>query len=148
MGDLGPEEDECAAVADIRSAVVCPWDRHYAWAACDLSWHGEPYPLCSRSILRRTLRDVEARGWTFNLGVEPEFYVLREIDGRYAPLSPTDTLKMPGYDLRSTFDSMLFLSMMVAHLMVLEWGVDFSDLEVSRYQFEFYFSYADPLYFA
>ncbi|TMG10589.1 MAG: type III glutamate--ammonia ligase [Chloroflexi bacterium] len=145
MGDLGPEEDECAAVADIRSAVVCPWDRHYAWAACDLSWHGEPYPLCSRSILRRTLRDVEARGWTFNLGVEPEFYVLREIDGRYAPLSPTDTLKMPGYDLRSTFDSMPFLSTMVAHLKELEWGVYSFDHEGGRGQFEFDFGYADAL---
>ena len=41
MGDLGPEEDECSAVADIRSALVCPWDRRYAWAACGLLWHGK-----------------------------------------------------------------------------------------------------------
>src|SRR6267143_966184 len=145
MGDLGPEEDECSAVADIRSALVCPWDRRYAWAACDLEWHGEPYPLCSRSILRRTLRDLDKRGWTFNLGVEPEFYVLRDVGGHYEPLSPTDTLKMPGYDVRSTLDSMPFLSTMVEHLRELEWGVYSFDHEGGRGQFEFDFGYADAL---
>lgn len=145
MGDLGPEEEECSAVADIRSALVCPWDPQYAWAACDLMWHGEPYPLCSRSILRRTLGDLDKRGWTFNLGVEPEFYVLRDVGGRYEPLSPTDTLKMPGYDVRSTLDSMPFLSTMVAHLKELEWGVYSFDHEGGRGQFEFDFGYADAL---
>ncbi len=145
MGELGPEEDECSALADVRSTLICPWDRRYAWTAADLVWHGEPYPLCGRSVLRRVLREVEARGWTFNLGIEPEFYVLRETDGGYAPLAPTDTLKMPGYDLRSTFDSMPFLATMVAHLKELEWGVYSFDHEGGRGQFEFDFGFADAL---
>src|SRR5438552_2198479 len=145
MGDLGPEEDECSAVADIRSALVCPWDRRYAWAACDLIWHGKAYPLCSRGVLRRAIRELSARAWTFNLGVEPEFYVLREADGRFEPLSPTDTLKMPGYDLRSTLDSMPFLGTMVSHLKELEWGMYSFVHEGGRGQFEFDFAYADAL---
>jgi len=145
MGDLGPEEDECSAVADIRTAVVCPWDRRFAWAACDLTWHGEPYALCSRHVLRRVLRDVEARGWTFNLGIEPEFYVLREVDGGYQPLSPQDTLKMPGYDVRSTLDSMTFLAAMVGHMKELGWGIYSFDHEGGRGQFELDFGFADAL---
>jgi glutamine synthetase len=145
MGDLGPEEDECSAVADLRSALVCPWNRELTWAACDLIWHGEPYPLCSRSILRRVLRGLEQRQWTFNLGVEPEFYVLRPVNGNYEPLSPTDTLKMPGYDLRSTLDSMPFLSQMVGYLKELGWGLFSFDHEGGRGQFEFDFGFADAL---
>ena len=145
MGDLGPEEDECAAVTDLASALICPWDRKLAWAACDLIWHGEPYPLCSRGVLRRVLRDTDARGWTFNLGIEPEFYVLREVGGTYEPLSPTDTLKMPGYDLRSTLDSMPFLSIMVESLKELGWGLYSFDHEGGRGQFEFDFGFASAL---
>lgn len=145
MGDLGPEEDECAAVADLRSAVICPWNRELSWAACDLIWHGDPYPHCSRSVLRRVLSGLEQRGWTFNLGVEPEFYVLRPVGGRYEPLSPTDTLKMPGYDLRSTLDSMPFLAQMVDHLKELGWGLFSFDHEGGRGQFEFDFGFADAL---
>lgn len=145
MGDLGPEEDECSAVADIHSALICPWDKRYSWAACDLSWHGEPYPLCSRSVLRRTLRDLDVHGWTFNLGVEPEFYVLREVNGGYEPLSPADTLTMPGYDVRGTLDAMPFLSTMVAHLKELEWGVYSFDHEGGRGQFEIDFGYSNAL---
>jgi glutamine synthetase len=145
MGDLGPEEDECSAVADLRSALICPWNRELTWAACDLIWHGEPYPLCSRGVLQRVLSGLEYRKWTFNLGVEPEFYVLRPVDGRYEPLSPTDTLKMPGYDLRSTLDSMPFLSQMVGYLKELGWGLFSFDHEGGRGQFELDFGFADAL---
>ena len=71
--------------------------------------------------------------------------MLREVDGRFGPLSPTDTLKMPGYDLRSTLDSMPFLAAMVGHLRELEWGVYSFDHEGGRGQFEFDFGYADAL---
>jgi glutamine synthetase len=145
MGDLGPEEDECSAVADLCSALICPWNGELTWAACDLIWHGEPYPLCSRNILKRVLRELEQRNWTFNLGVEPEFYVLRPVAGQYKPLSPTDTLKMPGYDLRSTLDSMPFLSQMVGYLKELGWGLFSFDHEGGRGQFEFDFGFADAL---
>lgn len=145
MGDLGPEEDECSAVADVRTALICPWDRRFTWAACDLMWHDEPYPLCARSVLRRVLGEVATKGWTFNLGIEPEFYVLRDVGGSYEPLSPTDILKMPGYDLRSTLDSMPFLSRMAAHLKELEWGIFSFDHEGGRGQFEFDFGFADAL---
>src|SRR5207245_3322717 len=69
----------------------------------------------------------------------------REVEGHYAPLSPTDTLKMPGYDVRSTLDSMPFLSTMVTHLNELEWGVYSFDHEGGRGQFEFDFAFADAL---
>src|SRR2546423_12232864 len=41
MGPLGPNEDECAALPDLGSLTVCPWDRRFAWMASDLWWHGE-----------------------------------------------------------------------------------------------------------
>ena len=33
MGLVGPEKDECAAVPDLDSLIVLPWDPQYAWFA-------------------------------------------------------------------------------------------------------------------
>ena len=37
MGLVGPEKDECAAVPDLDSLIVLPWDKRFAWFASDLS---------------------------------------------------------------------------------------------------------------
>src|SRR3984885_14590064 len=59
MGDLGqmtPDEDECVAMPDPTTLIVCPWDTRWAWMAADL-WFGgtEPFALCPRSILKQQL---------------------------------------------------------------------------------------------
>ena len=78
MGLVGPQEDECAAVPDLDTAVICPWDRRFAYFFGDLYYHGAPYANDSRQILKRQLDRAAALGLSFNLGVEPEFYVFRE----------------------------------------------------------------------
>ncbi|HEY0465723.1 MAG TPA: hypothetical protein VGC79_16030, partial [Polyangiaceae bacterium] len=68
LGLAGPQEDECATVPDLQSAIVLPWDKTRAWFSSDLYYHGEPYPGDPRGILRRVLERAKALGFAFNLG--------------------------------------------------------------------------------
>jgi len=81
MGVLGPNEDECSGIPDIDRMVVLPWDRRYAVAPADLEFHGAPYSHDSRAVLKRQLAAAAELGYTFNTGVEPEVYVLRNVEG-------------------------------------------------------------------
>jgi glutamine synthetase len=145
MGPLGPHEDECEAVADVESLVICPWDRRYVYMAADLMWHGRPYDYCPRSILKNVLDEARQMGFVFNLGFEPEVYVLREGEnGELLPLHPDDT-GFWGYDVQSTLDGMSFLDVMVRYLDELGWGVFSFDHEGGNSQYEFDFGYTDAL---
>ena len=93
MGDLGrmtPNEDECVAIPDPTTLIVCPWDTRWAWMAADL-WFGgtEPFALCPRSILKRQLALAADEGMKFNLGVETELFVYQSVgpDGYLEPLA-------------------------------------------------------------
>ena len=85
MGVLGPNEDECVGKPDLDSLTVLPWDKRYAVAAADLEFHGKPYDHCSRTVLKRQIALAAEQGYVMNMGVEPEVYVLREVDGDWIP---------------------------------------------------------------
>lgn len=147
MGLVGPEKDECAAIPDLDSLIVLPWDTRYAWFAADLHFHGEPYANCSRTILKRVLAQAAAQGYRFNLGIEPEFYILRPNgEGRPQQLpqirfgGPT-----PGYDVHQTWQSMDFLDPLVGYMNELGWGVYSFDAEGGNGQYELDFAFADAL---
>src|SRR5258708_2238164 len=53
MGSCGPDVPAEAALPDLDSVQICPWDRSVAWFAGDIQWKGgEPYPFCARSVLK------------------------------------------------------------------------------------------------
>ena len=83
MGELGPNEDECLGIPDLSRLVVLPWDRRFAVAPADLEHHGRPYTHDSRGVLKRQLAAAAELGYAFNVGVEPEVYVLRNVDGEW-----------------------------------------------------------------
>jgi glutamine synthetase len=147
LGLVGPQEDECATVPDLDSAIVLPWDRSSAWFASDLHYHGEPYAGDPRGILRRVLGRAEAMGFRFNLGIEPELFVLKEqADGRLAPITRTE-FRGPNacYDLALATESDAFLEPMSRYLNELGWGLFSYDQECGRGQYEFDFGYCDAL---
>ena len=147
LGLAGPQEDECATVPDLDSVVVLPWDRSKAWFSSDLYYHGEPYAGDPRGILRRQLARAERLGLRFNLGVEPEFFVLREgPGGELAPITRT-RFKGPNacYDVTLATESDAFLEPLASHLKELGWGLYSYDQECGRGQYEFDFGYTDAL---
>jgi glutamine synthetase len=144
MGLVGPQEDECAAVPDLASMMILPWDKRFAWFASDLHYRGEPYANCSRVMLKRTL--AKAKQYTFNIGVEAELYVFRRLDGRYRPIAESTYQGIcPAYDVDQTLQSVAFLHPMVGHMRELGWGIYSFDQEGGRGQYEFDFAYGDAL---
>lgn len=150
MGDIGPNEDECAAVPDLDGLVVLPWDRRYAIAPADLLFRGEPYSHDSRRVLRQQVDAAAHMGYTMNLGIEPEIFVLRETeDGQLAPFVSEDgQVKRSAYDLETTILADQFLEPMVEHINELGWDVYSFDHEAAQGQYEFDFKYTDALQMA
>jgi glutamine synthetase len=145
MGPLGPHEDECVGLPDLSTVTVLPWDRRYAVAFADLEFQGKPYSHCSRTVLKRQAAAAAAMGFRVDMGVEPEFYVLREVDGRLKPFVREDTLNAPtrGYDLETTMLADPFLGPMVKYIDELGWGLYSFDHEGGDGQYEFDFGYTE-----
>jgi glutamine synthetase len=144
MGLVGPQEDECAAVPDLSSMMILPWDKRFAWFASDLHYREEPYANCSRVLLKRALD--RAKQYTFNIGVEAELYVFRKANGSYNAIVDSNYQGIcPAYDVDQTVQSVAFLHPMVEHMNELGWGVYSFDQEGGRGQYEFDFAYADAL---
>lgn len=147
LGLAGPQEDECATVPDLRSAIVLPWDKSRAWFASDLYYHGEPYAGDPRTILGRVLRRAEGLGFRFNLGIEPEFFVLRAGPG--GALVPITRTQFQGpnacYDVTLAAESGEFLEPLAEYMKELKWGLYSFDQECGRGQYEFDFGYTDAL---
>jgi glutamine synthetase len=147
MGLAGPHEDECATVPDLDTGWILPWDRSKAWFSSDLYYHGEPYPGDSRGILRRALAHAQKLGFRFNLGIEPELYVLRaDADGKYQPITRT-RFKGPNacYDVTLATESDPFLEPLSRYMRELDWGLYSYDQECGKGQYELDFGYSDAL---
>jgi glutamine synthetase len=146
LGLIGPQEDECAAVPEVERAVVCPWDRSFAWIPSDLHYHGKPYANCPRVILKRVADQALAQGYRFNVGIEAEFYVLKQVDGKWVPFSGMPfTGPCPAYDVHLSTGSKAFLDPMAKAVAELGWGLYSFDQEGGNGQYELDCDYADAL---
>jgi glutamine synthetase len=75
------QESDMRLVLDAATYAVLPWsqpERRRARIFCDIyrpdgtRFVGDP-----RGVLKRVLSDLDKRGWKFNVGPEPEFFLLR-----------------------------------------------------------------------
>ena len=139
-------DEEVSSRPDPASAIVLPWRKDVAWFASDLWSEGKPFEPCSRNIFKRVLEQAATMGYTFNFGIEPEFFLLKqaENDG-YVPIGPRDDIAKPAYDIRSTLDSFELLEEIVETLNDLGYDVYSYDHEDGNGQFEIDFMYSDGL---
>jgi glutamine synthetase len=139
-------DDEVAAVPDAASLTILPWQQEVAWFASDLHLRGEPFEACSRNVLHRVRAEAAAMGYSFNLGIETEFFVLkRNGAGDLVPFSERDSLDKPAYDVRGLLDNLPWLDELVQAMNGLGWGVYSFDHEDGPGQFETDFDYAEVL---
>ena len=78
---FGPEESELAAVADLDTFAVLPWDPRVARVYCDCydTETGELMDADPRQNLKRIVSEFEAElGLHFLIGIEPEMMWLRK----------------------------------------------------------------------
>ncbi len=138
-------DNEVSAMPDADSVAVLPWKPNVAWFASDLWLDGKPFTACSRGILNRQMKSAADLGYVFNLGIEAEFYVLRETEqGRIEPVSPR-LLSKPCYDIASALDNVDWLTELVSAMNGLGWDVYSFDQEDGQGQFEIDFQYANAV---
>ncbi len=80
---FGPEESELAAMADLDTFAVLPWDERVARVYCDCydTETGELLDADPRQNLKRIVSDFEAElGLNFLIGIEPEMMWLRRTE--------------------------------------------------------------------
>ncbi len=141
-----PNDDEISSVPDLRHIIQLPWRKEVAWIPADNHFHGQPYPLNSRVLLQRIQADAAKLGYTFNLGIECEIYVLKQDEhGRLLVPNPDDNLEKSCYDAKRFLDVFPWLDDMATTMNRLGWDIYSFDHEDGNSQFEFDFKYADAL---
>ena len=139
-------DEEVAAMPDPNSVTILPWNPEVAWFASDLHLEGKPFEACCRSILKNVLGQAREMGYSFNLGIETEFFILKDNpDGSYGPISDRDILPKAAYDVPTLLDNYTILDTIVSAMNGLGWDVYSFDHEDAQGQFETDFAYADAL---
>jgi glutamine synthetase len=141
-----PNDDEISSVPDLNHIIQLPWQKEVAWMPADNHFHGQPYPLNSRVLLKNVMAEAEGLGFKFNLGIECEIYVLKQDErGRLVVPNSDDNLAKSCYDVKRFMDVFPWLDEMVTTMNGLGWDVYSLDHEDGNSQFEFDFKYADAL---
>ena len=75
------QESDMRLILDPETFAVLPWsqpERRRARIFCDIYRpDGRPFAGDPRGVLKRVLKRLESRGWRYNVGPEPEFFLLR-----------------------------------------------------------------------
>jgi glutamine synthetase len=138
-------DEEVATHPDPNSVMILPWNPQIAWFASDLHLKGRPFEACCRSILKQVLAEAAELGFTFNLGIETEFFILKDSDGKAVPVSDRDVLDKPCYDVQGFLDNYAWVTEIVEAMNALGWDVYSFDHEDGNGQFETDFAYCDAL---
>jgi glutamine synthetase len=147
MGQAAHSHDMMGRV-DLDSYTPLPWAPNTARFACDLYVDEKTHPFCPRVNLKRVLGAAETKGYRFNLGIEPEhFLVTKNPDGTISPWDPAkvDHLAKPCYDFKGIAPAMGYLQDITNYCNQLGWGVYQCDHEDANGQFEVNFMYSDAL---
>ena len=147
-GEIGqvPSDPDIAAIPDLDSFTPVPWQPNLARFACDVTVEGEPWPYCPRTILRRQLARAKELGYEFKLGIELEYFLVRQRDdGSIEIADADDTLEKPCYDMAGLTRRYDFLTTVSKYCNELGWGNYANDHEDANGQFEQNFAYDDAL---
>ena len=94
------QESDMRLVPDTDTYAVLPWsdpERKRARVFCDIyNPDGTPFEGDPRGVLKRTRERIRERKWSFNVGPEPEFFLLRK--------SNSETIRAVPHDVGGYFD--------------------------------------------
>ena len=147
-GEMGqrPHHPDLMARPDLNSFTPVPWQQDLGRFACNIFVEGEEWPYDPRTILRRQLERAAAKGYVFKIGLELEYFLVRQKrDGTIVIADPLDTLEKPCYDLKGLTRNYDFLSTVSRYVNELGWGNYANDHEDANSQFEQNFTYDDAL---
>ena len=147
-GEIGqmPSDPDIAAIPDLDSLTLVPWQQNLARFACDITVEGEPWPYCPRTILRNQLARAKELGYDYKIGLELEYFLIRRRDdGSIEIADAQDTLDKPCYDMAGLTRRYDFLTTVSKYCNELGWGNYANDHEDANGQFEQNFLFDDAL---
>ena len=147
-GEIGqlPSDPDIAAMPDLSSLTLVPWQQNLARFACDVTVEGEPWPYCPRTILRNQLARAKELGYDYKIGLELEYFLIqRREDGSIEIADSQDTLDKPCYDMAGLTRRYDFLTTVSKYCNELGWGNYANDHEDANGQFEQNFLFDDAL---
>ena len=141
------QESDMRLMPDLDTYAVLPWspvDSRRARIFCDIFLpDGSPFMGDPRGTLKRILERIEARGWTFNVGPEPEFFLFKHNGPASIHPVPHD---VGGYfDFSATDEAVRVRTQLMAALGSMGLVVEMGHHEVALGQHEIDFEYADAL---
>jgi glutamine synthetase len=129
-----------------ESLQALPFMPGVAHAVCDGYAGGQPLETCSRQMLKSVLGQLQNRGWTLWVGIEPEFFLLKEgPTGQWQLADSHDRLDKPSYDIKSIHRSAGFLEEMRSTLVQLGFELQQIDHEDACGQYEINYRFDDAL---
>jgi glutamine synthetase len=141
----GPRS-EYYARGDASTLQPLPWLPGVARIVGDGFAGGEPFEGCPRQVLKRARARLAERGLELRIGIEPEFFLLKQdTGGTWLPFDDADRLDKPSYDLKSLPRQMGFLHGL--HQALAACGMDVLQLdhEDAHGQYEVNFAYGEAL---
>jgi glutamine synthetase len=140
------QESDMMLRLDPDTYQVLPWsepERKRARILCDIySSDGTPFAGDPRGALKRILAKIGQKGWSFNTGPEPEFFLFRR-DGSSIHPVPHDSGSYFDFSARDEAQRVRSQIMMALQSMGLD--VEMGHHEVALGQHEIDFKYADAL---
>ncbi|HEY6086323.1 MAG TPA: type III glutamate--ammonia ligase [Burkholderiaceae bacterium] len=127
------------------TAMPLPWWPGVARIVGDGFVADEPFDACPRQVLKRAVARLTERRLTLQVGIEPEFFLLKQEAGRWQPADAADRLCKPSYDLQSLVRQLPFLREL--HEALERCGLDVLqiDHEDAQGQYEVNFAFAEAL---
>jgi glutamine synthetase len=141
----GPHSPDMMAIPDFRSTTVLPWRKNIAWVGGNIRVEGKSWPYCPRTIFQRALAKAAEQGIVFKTGVEPEFFLVAQQNGQFAPWDPADNAEKPCYDLRVLSHNLDICTSLVKYMQEMGWDPYANDHEDANCQFEINWTYSDAL---
>ena len=141
------QESDMHLRLDPDSYAVLTWTKpelRRARVFCDIySPSGEPFEGDPRGTLKRMLKTIEAKGWSYNVGPEPEFFLFRAPNGGGVHPTPHDN---GGYfDFSSDDEAAHVRAALMAALNAMGLEVEVGHHEVARGQHEIDFRFANAI---
>lgn len=145
LGRFGARSEYYGRVqmASLRPLPFMPGVAH---AVCDGYADGEPLATCSRQLLKRQVERLAARGWKLWVGIEPEFFLLKQdVNGQWRGADAQDRLDKPSYDLKAIYRNREFLDDMRQTLTQLGFELQQMDHEDACGQYEINYRFDEAL---
>jgi glutamine synthetase len=141
------QESDMRLVIDPATYALLPWsptDARRARVFCDIyTPDGTPFDGDPRGVLKQMLQKTQARGWTYNVGPEPEFFLFRHNEGERVHPVPYD---IGGYfDFSSDDEAVRVRTELMDALSGMGLEVEVAHHEAALGQHEIDFRFADAL---